>query len=689
MPLFSSTCDALTDFTEGSGVYQDITNGQTVTVVARPGAGQTGNCLQIISNANSAEVGVRFGTVSNTANQMKIDFNIDALNPINTTSSQAILGFFADDGKGGYSNTQGGTSLYMQLTIQGMTGTNYPANAYKLAITYPNPYGSAGSGQPIPSTLPAITAGQSYITTYLNPPLVPGTWYTFEVRQTASVGEFAVYINNRYAGSMKYLPANVHFRAVGAGKFYGTGFVGKMYLDNIVLDALPANNPTTPASQMLEAYYSWVKTYVAPPGDPLAGAVIRPIGFPYADGQNFVTGEYRASDWVSEGQGYGMRLAASFVDQATFDSLENARYTIFRRANVPSTAQNYLAGLAPNLMGFHWFDDTRSWQDANAATDAEMDVINALLTAHLIWGSASSSHPNYLVRALAVANDLKSNCFRSVTLAGSTYQIMTADMVNGNGATGPSPFETNPSYADFQTYQLLISLDTANTAFWTTALNSQYTYLPKTQTYQYSGAGTGPGASSALFPDWAGIDNVFNVSNSPNSRNYDYSYNAFRVNFRLAQHYILTADSRALAILNGPIRSFFLAQWNTQAEIFMQYYKDGTVEGNYEKSMGTYSAYHTQAYGTATAVANTMFNTKIANVFLPSANGGFYADNPSGTNGFRSYFSDSWMLLGHLQHYGTPTASQYLVAPALAGSPVTGTPPPSSVLGDFILLGVG
>ena len=127
----------------------------------------------------------------------------------------------------------------------------------------------------------------------------------------------------------------------------------------------------------------------------------------------------------SEGQGYGMLLAAEIGDELVFDRM--AEWT-----------QNNLAIRGDNLLAWRWFPDRpERVPDINNASDGDLFHAWALLR-----GSASFDRPELAERAASIAQDLVEKCVVERP-DDSTQQLL---LPAASGFATPSGYIFNPSY---------------------------------------------------------------------------------------------------------------------------------------------------------------------------------------------------------------------------------------------------
>ena len=209
-----------------------------------------------------------------------------------------------------------------------------------------------------------------------------------------------------------------------------------------------------------------------------------------------------SNTFVSEGIGYGMLMMVYFSDNTTsyqdkFDKL----WAYYKAGENEHGLMNWVFGtLTPNN------------NNANAATDAEMDVAAALIMAAYQFGDNK-----YLDEARTLLKNVKMYEFEE------------------NGLHKPGDAwndKKNPSYVAPAYYRLFAAVDTDNAGFWnTTAMNANYALL-EANSAEYS---------TGLFDNWS----------DANGRGLDgkYGYDAARTPWRLAQDFYWFGETRAKTML--------------------------------------------------------------------------------------------------------------------------------------------
>lgn len=229
---------------------------------------------------------------------------------------------------------------------------------------------------------------------------------------------------------------------------------------------------------------------------------------------------------VSEGQGYGMLIAAYMAGydanaKTIFDGLYN-----FYKAH-PSSINN-------NLMAWQQGTSCNDINGVDAATDGDMDIAYALLLADKQWGSSGA------INYLQTANDII-NAIMSSEINPLTYSITFGDWVSSSDieyyATRPSDFMPD----HFRAFYISTSDNK-----WNTVIDECYAVVNTIQ------ANNSP--LTGLIPDFVVNCNTTPVPATANffESPYDgeYYYNSCRVPWRLATDYLIAGEIRSLTAVN-------------------------------------------------------------------------------------------------------------------------------------------
>lgn len=643
--LFYSTPTAVADFTDGSPIQTNIQAGESVAYSAT--AGPTGGSAIVVTATTTAsvgaqEVGVRSGVTGGGGRSLKWSFMVPVSGVLTNPSVTNFI--WSNSGSNNYGSTVAQVGIAQARTQSGTTGT---AGAYRLFLQTPQ---------------------DSYATLYFGgSQLVRGTWYQIELRLSndqiilyvtdpgTSLKDAQCYIRGATGASFSGLQlGTITYGKLNNSSNTSYGYSGTLNFAQVGMYSLPvpvaASTPVATFADLWAAKKARDMRH--------DGAIVRHMGYSAGstgDG-GYGYSSTGGSDIVSEGQAYGAFAAVQAGDQAGANLIFNFAYqTLCRRNSAIATAQNNgtIAGqttaFAPNLMGFKYQDDLNTFWDGNIATDGDNDMMKAYFLAHGRFGSSSNTvgtgpelaAPNYLQRGINIARDLKTYTFTTVTDSGNTYQIQSADTINGLN-------ELNPSYYDPWAYRLAGQYDTVNSSFWTQALNGTYWFLYKNKAQDTYGAHT----------EWAALSgSTAQADSGRTSQNgLGYGYNAFRGLHRMYQDYYFYNELKAVGYLAGTIRSSSTSEWNSLGLFAMEKANNGapfttsnggTAATAYEKTANTYGQYVTQKLTTTpTSVAATIKSTKLnwSTLYQPSENGSYIQDAPGGVD---SYYMNYWGMFSY------------------------------------------
>lgn len=212
---------------------------------------------------------------------------------------------------------------------------------------------------------------------------------------------------------------------------------------------------------------------------------------------------------VSEGIAYGMLLSVAFDDRPLFDGLWQ-HYTDHVDEN----------GLMNWSMGVC---DAAGNNNANAATDAELDAAMALLQANSLW-----QEPAYL----AAAEDLTQRIIQYETEMCDAKLVLRPGDFHG-GCSDPENPRLNPSYFSPGYYRAFAYHFPDQAATWLQLIDNSYELF---ELYQ--------ARMDGLVPDWSAVD-------GSDWYGAGYSWDACRTPWRVAVDYAWSADPRAVTFLGN------------------------------------------------------------------------------------------------------------------------------------------
>ena len=226
---------------------------------------------------------------------------------------------------------------------------------------------------------------------------------------------------------------------------------------------------------------------------------------------------------VSEGIGYGMLITYFMKDWDKFD-----RIFKYYRAYPVSAASGYYF-MKWKVSGDKYNGGFVLGAQGGSATDADLDVVTALLLAYAEKGS-----PEYLDYALKVANSIY------MTEINATTNLLMPGNSGGHMADG---YCYNISYFSLVGLRLLAKYDTEHSAKWNEVLAASKAYMKKVQD-----------ASYGLWPDWSDANgNPISPENSNNPSSTSALYDFFglesvRIPLRLIWDYSWFGDETTKAM---------------------------------------------------------------------------------------------------------------------------------------------
>jgi len=207
---------------------------------------------------------------------------------------------------------------------------------------------------------------------------------------------------------------------------------------------------------------------------------------------------------VSEGIGYGMLLSVAMADQSLFDGLWKFYQDHLDKNGLMNWKTSKCEAAGNN--------------NANAATDADLDATMALVQASSRWPNAPAAY-----RSKAEALAAKILQFESEMCDGR--RILRPGDAYG-GCSDPGYPRINPSYFSPGYYKVFAHYFSAQASSWLALSDSSY------QLYAIYQA-----RMNNLVPDWSGPNGADNGS--------QYWYDACRTPWRVAVDYSWTGDTRA------------------------------------------------------------------------------------------------------------------------------------------------
>ena len=320
--------------------------------------------------------------------------------------------------------------------------------------------------------------------------------------------------------------------------------------------------------------------------------------------------DYRAQGIsTSEGQAYAMLRAVWMNDRATFDKTYSW------------ALNNLRAGVrGDHLWAWKWGKDNNGkWHalDRAFATDADQDAAIALVLASVAW-----KEPRYLGAAQAVLADLWR--LATVAVAGQRYLLAGDSLCKG------ADCRVNPSYYAPYAYRIFRQYDPAHD--WDELLASSYFLLEKTSALTVT----------HLPPDWLQLNAATGELRPGSAKDSAFSYDAFRVFWRVALDDALFQDPRAERYLQHSL-DWLIREWKHRGALPAIVSSGGRPGANYESLemlAGVTPALRTLAPDVASAIERKLQSTYSR---------GIWADRDS-------YYLQNWAWFGTAlyQRYLTP-----------------------------------
>lgn len=259
--------------------------------------------------------------------------------------------------------------------------------------------------------------------------------------------------------------------------------------------------------------------------------------------KNFMSDDGRIIDYerdditTSEGQSYMLLQSLIMDDRVTFGLAYKWAKDNLQKEN--------------KLFAWKWGRNQNGEYkilDSNSASDADIDIAFALVSAYERWGEYQ-----YLEEAKPI---IISIWYNETKIIGNNLVLMPGEIQAKSEKT-----EINPSYFSPFAFKLFQKYDELHD--WSLLVDSSYYYLneicKKTQTH--------------LPSNWFLIENGQIVLE--NNERGDFSYDAVRVFPRIYFDYVQTHDYRALAILERS--KFFIDKWKNTKTFYTNYQADGQL----------------------------------------------------------------------------------------------------------------
>jgi len=251
---------------------------------------------------------------------------------------------------------------------------------------------------------------------------------------------------------------------------------------------------------------------------------------------------------TSEGQAYAMLRAVWIGDRATFD-----RVHAWARANLNQGVRD------DQLWAWKWGRAGNGGGrvlDAAFASDADQDAALALIMAARTWNDAA-----YLTQARATLADLWER--GTLVAQGRRY------LLGGDSLCQGSSCRLNPSYYAPYAYRLFAKHDPGHD--WSSLVDSSYFLLEANSQM----------TATRLPTDWLILDVRRGELRPGEDRDNFYSYDAFRVHWRVAMDEALYQEPRARAYLDRSL-AWVVDRWKREQKLPAIVTAEGDAGANYE-----------------------------------------------------------------------------------------------------------
>ncbi len=251
---------------------------------------------------------------------------------------------------------------------------------------------------------------------------------------------------------------------------------------------------------------------------------------------------------TSEGQSYAMLRAVWIGDETTFE-----KAYAWGRDNLNSNIRS------DHLWAWQWGKAKDGhWKvlDKAFATDADQDVALALILGYKQW-----HRDQYLHDARAIVQDLWNSA--TIEIGGKRY------LLGGDKLCKEGSCRMNPSYYAPYAYRIFACFDRAHN--WASLIDNSYFVLNTASGLTQTG----------LPPDWFQLDTSNGQMKLRQGKDSAFSYDAFRVYWRVAMDWELFHDERAQSYLQRSLPPL-VQRWRQQGTIPATIAADGKPLAEYE-----------------------------------------------------------------------------------------------------------
>lgn len=316
---------------------------------------------------------------------------------------------------------------------------------------------------------------------------------------------------------------------------------------------------------------------------------------------------YRNNITTSEGQSYALLRSVWIDDREAFDEILE-----WTNDNLLNSEGLYAWKFGENEQGINTI------LDSGSATDADQDIALALLFAHKRWRDQIY---------LELAKDVIRNIWQyEVKEMHGNYYLLA-----GNWGKEKEGILTNPSYMSPYIYRIFQEVD--QTHDWMSVVSTSYQVIE-----MCSSSKLGHRSSVFLAPEWCHITNsgVAVVPTEVGLSSTDYSYNAFRIPWRLALDYKWNREPRALEYLRR--MNFISDQWQKNKRLVATYTHEGEIVEIYET---------VAAYATNLAIFDVLDSEQADALYKEKINSKLYEDDSQMYwEDPGNYYTQNWAWFG-------------------------------------------
>lgn len=320
---------------------------------------------------------------------------------------------------------------------------------------------------------------------------------------------------------------------------------------------------------------------------------------------------YRNNAITSEAQSYTLLRSVWMGDKDQFDT--SWQWTKLHLQKSQSLFSWYIEEKDNRFFG----------KKLHSATDADEDIALALVFAYSRWHDET-----YLQEAKKIVKSIWN------------FEIKTVDkhayLTAGDWEKDSKDIIINPSYFAPYEYRIFSQIDQDHD--WKSVIETSYTVLGAC-----SEALLNTPISSGLPPNWCSVSKTGDITQVDSSiGDSNYSYDAFRIPWRLALDYMWYHEPRAKEYFLT--HQFLTQKWAKQKQLLVGYTHDGKVNQNYE-SAGAYAANLGAFMLADPKTARDIYMQKILPKFYTNDASSYWEDP-------KNYYVQNWAWFGTSLYFG-------------------------------------